>query len=466
MDEKVDKKIKRKFQEDNYIPETTKNVINNILRQNRNVIINVKSNKTNILRKLITIMASVIVVFIGSISVYAAFGGTISGKPVFEWIGIKFSDQYEDYKVDVEGQEVIYNETKIELSSTVCDDGFAIFEFDVKLSKEDKEYLRIGESLVTEQELKEAEQEALKEEQEESGGFQDYTARGNYESLLQGRELINTINMIVNDDLLGPNYAKYNIIIDGEGYYTKSTQTVTKISDYEYKVYQLYFLTDEITKDKTDFSVTLRLNALENTADKSGYKKLENSSGMYLANTENNKRRIDMTGEFVVEISKDKALENTEVIKPNCENVKYRNMTKTIEDVRITPLQIIVKVKTNRDNVSLQCLSSTRDKDYIGVTDFKVYDDLGNELESLKYETKRTITYSNGKVEEWAPGDIGTYKSFYNAKMELIEYIIIEKKDNVNGIKIVPTVRKLNFTNEDTTEETIELNAFEIDLKQ
>lgn len=457
----IDKLLQKNSIEDVNIPERVKNKIHYALNHLEN-----KSNKISYLKRIFAAFISTVIALVGSVTVYASFGGTISGKPILEWIGIKFSDQYEDYKVNIEGQEVIYNETKVELSSTVCDDGFVVFEFDVNLSKEDKEYLRLGESLVSEQELKEAEQKALQEEQKQGAGLmQEYTERGRYKNLLQGRELINTINMIVNDDLLGPNHAKYNILIDGEGYYTKSTQTVSKISEYEYRVYQLYFLTDEITKNKTEFSVTLRLNALENIADKSGYKKLENSSGMYLANTPNNQRRIDMTGEFVVEVSKDKALENTKVITPNCEDVKYRNMTKTIEEVKITPLQIIVKVKTLRDNVSLQCLSSTRNKDYIGVTDFKVYDDIGNELDSLKYETKRTITYANGKVEEWSPGDIGTYKSFYNAKMELIEYIIIEKKENANGIKIVPTVRELNFTDEGTTEETIELETLNIDLK-
>lgn len=459
MNRKIDEIIKRKFQEDNYIPDSTKDAINDILKQNRNIVINIKPNKSSVWKKLVTAIASVIVVFIGSISAYAAFGGTISGKPIIEWLGIKFSDEYEDYKVGVEGQEVIYNETKVELSSTVCDDGFLIFEFDVNLSKEDKEYLRLGEALVSEEEIKEAEQEALKEEQEESGLCQNYTARGTLRNLLQGRQLVNTVRMIIND-------VKHNIYIDGEGYYTKSTQTTAKISDYEYKVYQLYFLTDEILKDKTDFSVTLTLEALENTADKSGYKKLENTSGIYLANTPNNQRRIDMTGEFVVDVSKDKALENTKIIIPDCEDVKYKNMTKTIEQVRITPLQIIVKVKAVRENLSLKALSSTMNKDYIGITDFNVYDNQGNELESLKYETKRTITYANGKVEEWAPGDIGTYKSFYNAKMELIEYIIIEKKDNVDCIKIVPTVEELNFTDDGSIEETIELNTLEINLKQ
>lgn len=273
-----------------------------------------------------------------------------------------------------------------------------------------------------------------------------------------------TIKMIINDDLLGANYAKYNILIDGEGYYTKSTQTVTKISDYEYKVYQLHFLTDEILKGKTDFSVTLRLNAIENTADKSGYKKIENNSKLYLLNTPENQRRIDMTGEFVANVSKNQALENTKVIHLNYESEKYRNMTKTVEEVRITPLQIIAKVKTHIDNVSLQSLTSTRNKNYTGITDFDVYDNLGNKLESLKYETKRTITYADGKVEEWATGDIGTYKSFYNAQMDLIEYIIVEKKDDLDSIKIVPTVNI--FTDDNFEEKTVELDAFEINLKQ
>ena len=33
------------------------------------------------MRKIVTVMASIIIVLIGSVSVYAAFGGTIEGKP-------------------------------------------------------------------------------------------------------------------------------------------------------------------------------------------------------------------------------------------------------------------------------------------------------------------------------------------------------------------------------------------------
>lgn len=459
----IDKLLQRNNIDDVKIPSSVENKIQYALNHLEN-----RSNKINYIKRIITVFISTVLALIGSVTVYATFGGTISGKPIIEWLGIKFSDEYEEYKMDVEGQEVIYNETKIDLASTVCDDGFVIFEFDIKLSKEDKEYLRLGKPLVSEEELKVAEEEALREQQghekNNTVGWGDYSATGRYEFLQQGIELVNTVQMIINDDLLGANYAKYNILIDGEGYYTKSTQTVTKISDYEYKVYQLYFLTDEILKGKTDFSVTLRLNAIENTADKSGYKKIENNSKLYLSNTPENQRRIDMTGEFVANVSKNQALENTKVIHLNFESEKYRNMTKTVEEVRITPLQIIAKVKTHIDNVSLQSLTSTRNKNYIGITDFDVYDNLGNKLESLKYETKRTITYADGKVEEWATGDIGTYKSFYNAQMDLIEYIIVEKKDDLDSIKIVPTVNI--FTDDNFEEKTVELDALEINLKQ
>ena len=61
-----------------------------------------KSNWGYSIKKLITIIASLVIVLIGSVSVYAAFGGTIAGKPIMEWIGIKFSDEYDNYKENVE----------------------------------------------------------------------------------------------------------------------------------------------------------------------------------------------------------------------------------------------------------------------------------------------------------------------------------------------------------------------------
>lgn len=400
-----------------------------------------KSNLGYRIRKLITVMASLIIVFIGGMSVYAAFGGTIAGKPVMEWIGIKFSDEYDNYKENVTEQEITYNETKVDLVSTVCDDAFTVLEFDVKLSKEDKEYLRLGESIITEEDLEEAKQ---RDENTNSNIMQGR----NYEFLSSGKDTLNTVQLIFfgkeeeqNGKKIYNSEGTYNIIIDGEKIWARTLQTVTKISDYEYKVYQLFLLKDDELKGKENFKISLNNIVLGNTGER---KKTEN--GMQIVNTPNNARYINIGGSFEVNVSKEKTLQDTKIIKPENVEVNYKNMTKKVEEVSITPLQIVVKVTTKIDNVSLNSLASIQNKNYIGIIDFKVYDNNNNELTSSSFETKRTITYENGKTEEWAPGDIGTYKDFKNATMQLTEYIIIEKKDNMNGIKIVPSERN------DTTE--------------
>lgn len=457
MNRDIDKIIKTNFQKDDYIPNSTKDKIDNILKQKRNIVIKVKNTKTNIMKKLVTIVASTIVVFIGSISAYAAFGGTISGKPIFKWFGIKFSNEYDNYKVTIEGQEIAHNETKIDLVSTVCDDGFTILEFDVKLSKEDKEYLRLGEHTVTEKDLEDA-----KVEDEKYKTDDGIVYGNNYNGLLEYKDMINTVKIGFNADSFEAGVKCNNIIIDNEEYWAIQHQTASKISDYEYKVYQLYFLTDKELNGKTDFTLTLKVDSLGNTADLNSY---TGNRGVILGNTGNNSRKIELNGEFNINVSKNKALENTTIITPECEDAKYKNMTKKVEQIKVTPLQIIVKVSTKIDNVSLQSLSYTRGKDYIGIVDFKAYDSNGNKLKLINYETKRTINYANGKTEEWSPGDIGTYKDFYNATMELEEYIIIEKGEDINSISIIPSVREPDFSQDLYKENDVNLQAFEINLK-
>ena len=90
----IDKIIKTKFQEDTYMPTSTQNIINQTLEQNKNTIIKKKAHKMNIINKIITIITSIIAMLLGSVTVYAAVGGTIAGKPVIEWIGLGFSNEY------------------------------------------------------------------------------------------------------------------------------------------------------------------------------------------------------------------------------------------------------------------------------------------------------------------------------------------------------------------------------------
>ncbi len=449
----IDKIIKTKFQEDTYMPTSTQNIINQTLEQNKNTIIKKKAHKMNIINKIITIITSIMAMLLGSVTVYAAVGGTIAGKPVIEWIGLGFSNEYENYKVNVEGQEVANKETTIDLVSTVCDDGFTILEFDVKLSKEDKEYLRLGESIITEEDI---EQEKKKYKEEYNIEFDE-----NHSGLMEFKGVTNTVELEFSSNFEAPENQAYNILIDNQGYYIKGQQTTSKISEYEYKVYQMYFLTDKELNGKTNFKLTLKLDGINNIGNKDDY---IGEKDFIILNTENNSRKIDISGEFNVEVSKDKALENTKIIDANCESAKYKELTQSVDEVKVTPLQIIIKLKTQIDNVSLQSLSSTRNKDYIGIIDYNVYDTNGNKLNSFNIEKQRTITYSNGTTEEWAPGDIGTYKDFYGATMNLTEYIIIEKKDNIQGIKIVPTVREPDFSSERYEEKNVNLTSFDINL--
>ena len=141
-------------------------------------------------------------------------------------------------------------------------------------------------------------------------------------------------------------------------------------------------------------------------------------------------------GKMDIPFSKNEVIKNTQKYVPDCESIKYKNMTKTIDSITITPMQIILKVSSKIENVSLASISSTTHDDYIGLMRYFAYDENGNEIGMMNYPTLNKIIYANDKSEEWDIGDIGTYKNFKNATMELMEYFIIEKKDGCSNIKI------------------------------
>ncbi len=89
-----------------------------------------------------------------------------------------------------------------------------------------------------------------------------------------------------------------------------------------------------------------------------------------------------------------------------------------------------------------------------------------NEIPSINLETKRTITYSNGKQENWAIGDIGTYKDFNNAKLETIEYLIIEQRDDIASLKIIPKVEEITFNETGTLFNWKEIGEYNIDISE
>lgn len=422
----MDEIIKKKMQQDKYVPNSTQNVIDYTIR---NCINRSKRPKIKFKNRIITIILSIIMALLGSVTVYAVTSGKMNEIPFIKRLGLKFSDEYENYKDNDVFQEVKNAETSVDLISTVCDDGFTILEFDVKLSKDDKEELRLGESIITDEDLEDA-----KKLDEKYIGTINYSDE--YNTLMRFKSVVNTIRLEFNKNI-GELKRDYNIIIDNEKYYVKNQQKVLKVSDYEYIVYQMYFLTDEVLQNKNTFTLTLELNEIANRGDEENYK---GSAKGVIVNTTHNKKSISIDGKFNVEVSKEKALENTKKIEPDNTIARYKNMSKNITEIKVTPLQVIVKLETKIENVSSSSLAGENDKDYIGVINYNVSDDKGNKLLKYNFESKRTITYSNGKVEEWSPGDIGTYKTFSGATMNLVEYIIIEKANDVKQINITPVV--------------------------
>ena len=374
--------------------------------------------KHNPLKKVLTIVASLIVILLGSIGVYAVIGEKITGKPIIEWLGIKFPDEYADYRQEVTGQDLSNQETTVSLTGTVCDEGFTILEFDVTLSDEDKEKLKLGEKILTDEYMNTPAEELGITEEDKQYVIEDYEGK-----------TIDSIELSLNNKLITDETGTYleslnnfTIIIDGEEYWIRprAAQTATKISDNQYKIYQLYFLTDKELGDKKEFTISLQDIVLEASDTQYGSEQVF----------------IPIDGEFNVSVSKEKTLENTNIFEPDCDDIKYKNFTGKIERVIDTPLQTIIKVSYNYEDISLQTLSQSWREDFVDILEYNAYDESGESLEILSYEVERKITYADGTTEEWAVGDIGTYLSFYNAEMDITEYLVIEKRENNSKVKV------------------------------
>ena len=427
----------------------------------RNILIKKGFDGMNKVAKVLIIMI-IATSFIGGI-VYAVSNIKIFEKPIFEWLKVNFSDEYENYREEVQG-EIIQAPSKssIELVSTVCDEGYTILEFDVKLSKEDKKFLKIGEPILTDEYIKDANEyiKASDKYINDNKDLYEFAIDGKAEALKEslkehtGEVISDSIQVDYN---LKPGWgesAEYVnrlihsfAIIDGEYYYIQlSPQSVKQISEYEYKVYQMYFLTDKELGDKTEFTLTMK-DCVITTVERQ-----MNDLDTYL--------QID--GEFNIDLSKEKAVQNSKNIEINCDEVVYddKGLTQKIESVVVTPLQTIVKVHSTYENVGYSDLTNATSEDHIGIRQYKVLSEDGEEINSYSLEAKRIITYEDGKEEEWEAGQIEpTRFSFTNATLETMDYILIEKRNDNSKIKIVSQegngIKKVEYK---------DIGSFEIDL--
>ena len=370
----------------------------------------VKYKKEGMLMKVkrtIIIIISTLAVLLGSGVAYAALGGTINGVPVLEWMGIKFSDDYVDYVEPIENQILENDEAKVTLESTVCDEGFTILQFRVNISekviekhKEDDSDFIVNLNCLS---------------------FNDpvYYTDGHQETRLNG--------------------SNYNLIIDGEEMWVRGStaQSMERLSDTEYLVYQMYFLTERHIGDKKEFEITLNDVALGIGED-----------------------WIEIDGSFNVKLSKERASNDTKIITPETNTtLKYKKMEKSIEKIYITPLQNIVKLKTVYKDVDLDDLTYSLDDDYVGTIDYLAFNQNENNISAYSTETERKITYEDGTVEESEPGEFEFEgDEFEHATYEIIEYIAIEQNEEINQIDIKAYERL------DTDESIKNIMEYKIDL--
>lgn len=432
----IEKALQRANAEDKKIPQKVHNKIEYALKnldtneENKGIKSIIQTIKNSWIRKFATAITSIIIVLAGGVTVCVALRGSIDGKPVFEWIssGIKFSDEYSEYKEAVNGQKLKHGETTVELVSTIYDENYVLLEFDVHVSQEDKEYLRLGENMIEDEFIELKENESQKD------------------LLIQEKE-----KGIKNIFYVGFNGNMENsIIVDGNSYCAGKLQTLTQISDYEYKLYQMYFLTQDMTKGNDEITLTFCNNVMRNQGDTGKTGGIANAQGNY--------RTFDLDGKINVKVSKKRISENTEIIIPEFNESRYKDMTQKVEKIRITPLHIIATVSIQIDNIDSKNVNNMLNREA------KVFDENGIELTSYTSELNENFVYKGKEIDEDDVYDIKS-NATEKATMNISEIIIIERTENMNGLKIIPTISEQIWTKDSGNgTRQVELEALNIDL--
>ncbi len=480
---------------------------------------NKKRPSNNYFRKFVLTTISILCIIIGSFGVYAVTGGTIEGIPATDWLGIRFSNSYVDYKHPVENQAVMFENTSVELTSTLCNEGITILEFDLKLSKEDYEKFKIGQSIITDEFIQEIEERKkninkdviinnLKSRKIDEA-FQNNTYIPWEEVTVSDNEIETKVNeeikkldkrieeykttffipaLALNCEQIGGtyNYDKFNpnmewyaaVFIDDKPYYVRDFQKTEKISDYEYKIYTMYMISDDILNDKESFKITLKNNKLVSIVDwqssfgwQGNCQWFANENHMHIRDFNIPETPIiELNKNFEVIVSKNDILKDSLVIENPGIKSEFRNITQTVEKVVYSPVQTIVRINHQASKQSSNVFAnrySDPNIEYLPLTrEYKVYDANGNELSCFATSNKNTLIYSDGTREDYDYHDIPN-KKYSNAIWETVEYLLIENAET-DYIKIVPveTIRNpVDENDKDSGEIYYEMDPLIINLK-
>lgn len=85
-------------------------------------------------------------------------------------------------------------------------------------------------------------------------------------------------------------------------------------------------------------------------------------------------------------------------------------------------------------------------------------------IESEEIGMEKIMVFSDGTIEKIDRQEVAPKKQFVNGKMEMIQYVIIERKDELKDLTIIPTLKKYESIENDYVEKQIELNGIEINI--
>lgn len=420
-------------------------------------------------------VVSILVVSIGIVSCIGYTAYTIVSnkqlKPTNNFLGISFSDEYENYVQKYDeineslGQDSSpFEKTDVKLISSMCSEGFVSIEFEIDLTESDRELLRLDKKAMTDKDFehfKNSWEGATEEEKDKKiEKLKKELGINTVKILPNARKMKMSETQEVYDNNIG------HIIIDGKEYYEYGNSTTNKLNDYQYQVFLMYFIPEEIINDKMEYTISIDNFVITNGVDLSKIKKVEGKS-VYFTNGGDNQKYIETDKKFDIKMSREKSLENSKIITNINSAITHKAMSKKVDKITVGPTQTIIKLSTEYKNLSLEALSSAFfiENHVSTISEYDIFDQDGNKIDYWKGEVKRTVTYSDGQKEEWSPGDIGTWKNFYNAKMNLEEYIVFGTNPNINKIIIKTSVQeRKKDVEKHWVEEMVELDNMEVEI--
>ena len=203
-----------------------------------------------------------------------------------------------------------------------------------------------------------------------------------------------------------------------------------KINDYEYKVFQTYFIPQEEYKDNDILNFTI--DSMDVLPD-------NNQLG-------ESQKRIHISDNYKIQVKKNERIAQIDNISVTTSDKK---MFQKVDYVATSPIQTTIKITTKLSNIDYNEIINTNNNNYISNINYEIYDENNNALSFYKIELSKKIIYSDGKKEELELDEPIASEDLKDAEIELTQYIICEKNTSALTINTVndqnTVLNKLNI---------------------